>query len=95
MGDNYANPQFGLSMAAEEFSLSESYFSQFFKNIMGQVFSTYLEEVRLQRACALIEEGGQDLETIAEQIGYSNSASFRRAFKRVYGVAPSGWKKNQ
>ena len=90
--NNYIDDQLCVAAAAENFGLSESYFSMFFKNIMGKAFSSYLEEVRLQKAKELIQEKKYDLEQIAKMVGYSSSATFRRAFKRVYGVSPSEWK---
>ena len=94
MEGKYADEQFGMSVAAEEFGLSESYFSIFFKEIMGKSFSSYLENLRLEKARGLISEGRYDLEQISGMVGYSSSATFRRAFKRAYGVAPSMWKEN-
>ena len=93
MSQNYSNSQFGVAMAAEEFTLSENYFSQFFKEVMGETFSTYLETLRMNKAKELIEEGSYHLEQIAGMVGYQNSGTFRRAFKRVTGIAPSAWKK--
>lgn len=89
---NYQDEQFGVAVAAEEFGLSESYFSTFFKEIMGKAFSGYLENMRLEKSKELISEGRYDLEQISRMVGYNNSGTFRRAFKRAYGVAPSAWK---
>jgi len=51
-----------------------------------------LEKLRLEKAKKLIAEGKWDMETIAQMVGYGSSATFRRAFKRAYGIAPSAWK---
>ena len=90
--NNYTDAQLGVGMAAAAFGLSESYFSLFFKETMGKTFGSYLEGVRLEKAKRLIAQGNFDLEKISEMVGYSSSATFRRAFKRAYGVAPSAWK---
>lgn len=89
---NYNNPQLCVAMAAEEFTLSENYFSQFFKEVMKESFSVYLESLRIQKAKELIREGSYNLEQIAGMAGYQNSGTFRRAFKRVVGISPSAWK---
>lgn len=89
---HYSDPQLCVAMAAEEFTLSESYFSQFFKDVMKDSFSSYLENVRLNKAKRLIDEGSYDLEQVAKLVGYHNSGTFRRAFKRVTGVSPSTWR---
>lgn len=90
--EHYSDPQLCVAMAAEEFTLSESYFSQFFKDVMKDSFSSYLETIRLNKAKVLIDEGSYDLEQVAMMVGYHNSGTFRRAFKRVTGVSPSTWR---
>lgn len=95
MEQNYSNPQLGVAMAAEEFTLSENYFSQFFKDVMKEPFSSYLEKLRLEKAKELIDEGRYNLEQIAGMVGYQNSGTFRRAFKRVTGISPSAWKSRE
>lgn len=74
--------------AAALFRLSESYFSMMFKELLGEPFSVYLENLRLQKAVELMRGSALTVEDIAAAVGYNNSATFRRAFKRVYGLSP-------
>jgi YesN/AraC family two-component response regulator len=46
---HYEDPQMCVVMIAGQFNLSESYFSQFFKMQTGEVFSNYLEKLRIDR----------------------------------------------
>lgn len=89
---NYGNPQMCVVMAAEKFTLSENYFSQFFKEVMKDSFSSCLERIRMKKARELLDTGMYDVEKIAEMTGYNNSGTFRRAFRRVNGISPSSWK---
>lgn len=89
---NYSNTQLGIAMAAKDFELSESYFSRYFKEVMGEVFSSYLENVRMKKAKELLKTGQSTVIEISELVGYSNSNTFRRAFRRIVGVSPSEWK---
>lgn len=91
---NYDNPDLSVTFMAQHFRLSDSYFSQLFKDVLGEPFSGYLETVRLEKARELILGGGLDIEQIALRVGYSNSTTFRRAFKRVEGVSPITYKSN-
>ena len=92
--DHFDDPMMGVPMVAEKFNFSESYFSQFFKEYTNQNFSTYLEKYRINKAKELICENKYDLENISCMVGYNNSNTFRRAFKRVEGITPSAYKEN-
>ena len=84
----YTNPELSLSSTAEHFGLSDSYFSVLFKEQMGQNYSTYIEALRLKRALVILKNTDMSIESVAACVGYSNTATFRRAFKRVYGISP-------
>jgi AraC-like DNA-binding protein len=87
--ENYTDPSLGLNKISDEFQISESYFSHMFKEKTGVNFSTYLENIRMHEAARLIKETDTSLNELYIQVGYNNANSFRRAFKKVYGVTPS------
>lgn len=87
--DNYADPSMGLNKISDEFQISESYFSHLFKEKKGVNFSTYLENMRLSEASRLIRETDISLNELYLSVGYNNANTFRRAFKKVYGMTPS------
>lgn len=87
--DNYQDPSLGLNKISDEFQISESYFSHMFKEKTGVNFSTYLENIRMTEAARLIKETDISLNELYIAVGYNNSNTFRRAFKKVYGVTPS------
>jgi YesN/AraC family two-component response regulator len=90
---NYTDSNMCVYMVASKFGLSESYFSQFFKENAGVNFSSYVENARIQKACELINTTSMSLDEISSQVGYNNTHTFRRAFKKVIGVVPSAYKK--
>lgn len=87
--DNYKDPSLGLNKISDEFHISESYFSHMFKEKMHINFSVYLEDLRLNEAARLIKEGSFNLTGISVEVGYNNVTSFRRAFKKKFGMTPS------
>ena len=89
INDNYKDPSLGLNKISDEFQISESYFSHMFKEKTGVNFSTYLENIRMTEAARLIQETDISLNELYIAVGYNNSNTFRRAFKKVYGVTPS------
>lgn len=89
IAQNYRDPSLGLNKISDEFQISESYFSHMFKEKTGVNFSTYLENIRLNEAARLIRETNISLNELYIAVGYNNSNTFRRAFKKVFGMTPS------
>lgn len=86
---NYRDPSLCLNKISDEFGISESYFSHMFKENMNINFSVYLEDLRLNEAARLIREGNSNMTEVSIKVGYNNATSFRRAFKKKFGVTPS------
>lgn len=86
--EHYNDPMLSIGSVADHFGFSESYFSVLFKELLGEPYSLYLEKLRLQKAGELLRTTSSSIEDIAVQVGYNNSTTFRRAFKRVRGVSP-------
>jgi AraC-like DNA-binding protein len=42
----------------------------------------------MYKATGLLQENGRKLFEVAKSVGYDSDAAFRKAFKRVLGVAP-------
>jgi len=82
-----------VAILASHFNVAENYFSQFFSEQVGEPFSRYLERIRIEHACKLLEDNSITIDNVALQSGYSNTNTFRRAFKRVTGTTPSGYVK--
>lgn len=92
---NYKDPSLCLNKISDEFQISESYFSHMFKEKTGVNFSTYLENIRINEAARLIRETDTSLNELYIAVGYNNANTFRRAFKKIYGVTPSSLRENK
>lgn len=88
----YHQSDFCLSKVASQFGLSEGYLSHFFKDQVGENFFTYLEKIRIEQACELLNDKGITVNDVADRVGYNSVYSFRRAFKRVKGVNPTTYR---
>lgn len=69
-----------------------SYFSKKFKQQTGQGVREYLDYVRMNRAKQLLKDTDLTLESIADNIGYSNQFSFARRFKQFFGTPPGEYR---
>ena len=91
---NYSNASLNQSLLCEDLGINESIVSHMFQD-MGSSFHVYLENVRIDAACALLVSKDITIKKVSEQVGYTSDVSFRRAFKRVLGISPSAFSKPQ
>lgn len=89
VSENYQDPSLCLSRISEVFSISESYFSYLFKKTTGENFSNYLEKLRMEQAIYMLKNTDIKISDIYKELGYNNITSFRRAFKKNFGMAPN------
>lgn len=66
-------------------------FQRKFRESTGQTPAAFIEDLRLDRAKALLA-CDVPLKTVASEIGYPNASQLAIVFRRRYGVAPSMWK---
>ena len=74
---------------ALKFGVSDRRLSQWIRQETGVGFPEYVEKLRMERAIELLGDSRRTIEEIAQMIGYASDKSFRRAFKRFTGQAPS------
>jgi AraC-like DNA-binding protein len=94
LNEHYTNPDISLYSVAARFDLAENYFSRFFKEQSGENFSNYLERIRMEKARDLLDDGGQMISDVARSVGYYNINTFYKAFRRIYGISPRMYQKN-
>ena len=87
--EHFTDPNLSLTELAENLKRSENYLSSFYKDQTGVRLSEAILKLRMDRAVALVTGGFDSIDYVAEQSGYANTGSFRRSFKRYYGVSPS------
>ncbi|MBB3111631.1 AraC-like DNA-binding protein [Paenibacillus phyllosphaerae] len=90
---NFANPDLSLKHLADRFGLAGKNVSQMFKDAFDENFVDFLLALRIGKAKQLLTETGFAQQEIAQQVGYSNSITFGRMFKRIVGVTPGDYRK--
>lgn len=86
---NYKNPNLTLSLLAQEFHLSPSYLSSYFKERVGVNYIQFLSELRLKEAHRLLLETDRSIQDITVDVGYLDAVNFTKKFKKIYEVTPS------
>lgn len=92
--ENYADPNFSLSYVGDQFGLSGGYLSRLFKETFGVRFVEYVTDVRTERAKQLLAETDDAIQDIAAAVGYTNSLTFIRVFKKQTGITPGQYRKD-
>jgi len=86
------DPEFSLQMIADHFGMSLSNFSYHFKKTIGQNFKEYIDRLRIQKSIQLLRNTDETLESISQQVGYLNTSSFIRSFKKNVGFTPGQYR---
>lgn len=92
INNNYYDENLNIDSVAERLHIDRSYLYRLFKARVGKSPQEYLINYRIDRAKDLIE--GQDFKfkIISDSVGYKNSLSFSREFKRKVGMSPSKYR---
>ncbi len=82
-----------LEDIAEIVSLNPVYFSVLFKKETGTNFSTYLVNVRLEKAKEMLSSTNETIAAVGESVGYKDSRYFSQIFTKTVGVKPVLYRK--
>jgi two-component system, response regulator YesN len=82
-----------LEDAARAVCLSPKYLSRIFEEVTGTRFTEYRLKVKISQAMGLLKKSGYNIDQIADKLGYKNTESFIRQFKKITGLTPTEYRK--
>ena len=82
-----------LSDVSSLVDMSDSAFSHFFKKHTNLSYITYLNGLRISRACRELESTGMSVSEICWDCGFNNKSNFNRLFLQAKGMTPSAYRK--
>lgn len=89
----HAEESISLSSLANMVALSPNYYASLFKQMAGCSFSEYIGDVRMEKACTLLNTTELSVMEIAQRCGYSDMTYFIRFFKQKMGKPPRRWRR--
>lgn len=78
-----------IEMLLHETNMSNTAFSQRFKQTFRMTFKEYLLQTRIGYACKLLQGDDLNIAQIAYQSGFENISNFNRQFKKIKGITPT------
>lgn len=86
--------QFSQDEIARHISMTTPAFCRFFKKLNHKVFTDFLKEYRVARACNLLASEAESISAVCFDSGFNNLSHFNKQFKDVTGKTPSEYRKS-
>ncbi|MDO4428327.1 MAG: AraC family transcriptional regulator [Atopobiaceae bacterium] len=80
---------------ARRLYVSRSRLCDAFRCETGQGVGAYARELRMERACRLLEDGAHTVVEVAVLLGYPSPSAFCHAFSDFTGLSPRAWVKRR
>lgn len=90
--ENYADCNLTAECVAEFAQLNKVYLSRLFKQKMNMTYMDYLTGLRMKNVERLLTETDKSITDICNEVGYIDVSSFRRKFKKIYGMSVSEYR---
>ncbi len=84
-----------VSEIALEIGYSTSHFCRLFLSKTGHSPMDYFIQLKIQRACRLLENPGLTVSDVAREMGFEDQFYFSRLFHKVMGMSPSKHRKGR
>lgn len=81
-----------VDVLAELIYLSPNYLRTIFKDITGKTLLEYVTQVRMDHACAMLQETHMRVHEIAKRVGYESPSYFGSVFFKRTGLTPNQYR---
>lgn len=82
-----------VAKLAREYQVSESTIKKYFRQLYGEPPYAYLKRRRMEEAAFLLTTTTKSITQIAAAVGYQNTSKFSAAFRDIYSLTPTEYKK--
>jgi len=84
-----------LGEIAKETGLSASHYSRLFLNRTGHPPIDYFIQLKIQRACRLLDNYGWTIADVSRETGFDDQFYFSRVFRKVMDMSPAEYRKRR
>lgn len=88
----HLNQDLSLHILADKVGFNPFYLSRYFKNMEHKNLSTYIEEVKIDRAKSLLKNPGLKIMEIAKLLGFDSSSYFAIRFRKHTNMSPQEYR---
>ena len=82
-----------LKDVALELGFHPHYMTRIFREQFGIPPKQYLMDLKLKKACGLLQSTGLPVSVVAESLGFEDALAFSRLFKKEFSMSPSAYRK--
>lgn len=93
INESLSDVNLNVSFIANRLKMNANYISYVYKEVRGSSILNQIMRKKIQAAKIMLETTDKSVQSISEELGFSNSNSFIRNFKKWEGVTPGQYKK--
>lgn len=92
LAEHYDEPD-AVREAVAQSGLPKRTFDRRFRAATGYAPLEYVQSLRVEEAKQILETGDEPIDEVAAQVGYEDTASFRRLFRKLVGMTPGDYRR--
>lgn len=90
--DQHYQEDLNLNQIADHVFLSPNYLSNVFTKYTGGSLNKYIRQVRMSKACELLQDTNMKIADVGKHVGYPNTSYFIRKFQETYNMTPERYR---
>ena len=91
--DTHYAEEIRISDIANAAYISESYLRRIFAETYNMSPLWYVNFVRIDSACKILRDQALNINEVAQKVGFDNTSTFIKNFKKIVGKTPKQWRK--
>lgn len=90
---HHLDQRFTIETLSKQYLINTSTLKSVFKTVYGLPIASYMKEYRMKKAAQLLRETNDAIVEIAKMVGYESQSKFTLAFKDMFQMLPSEYRK--